>query len=902
MGVKMRNTRLLGVLAIALFVAGCSESHDGPAFYVTPEGPVEVPNDGSAQFCFGSEQAMKAPADVAMQFSKKKILTADFSQYTFKKSKSGFSRCVDLQCLGANGSNTVQITFSVISDDADIAGLEITREMTCLAAEGAQCSEGQIQCQNNTQYKKCEAGKWSQTLSTCGSETPLCAGTQCTKAQCSEGQILCQNDTQYKKCEAGKWSQTLSTCGSDTPLCDQNQCTKAQCSAGQIQCQNDTQYKTCEAGKWSQTLSTCGSGAPLCLGNACTLSQCSADQIQCQNNTQYKTCDGMKWSQTLTTCGPDKPLCLGNACVEAQCSEGEIQCQNDTQYKSCNAMRWSQSLSKCDSETPLCQGNACTEPQCSAGQILCQNDTQYQTCDGMKWSQTLTKCGDALPTCATDRCTVLQCYEGQILCEDDAQYRSCENGFWSQTLSTCGDDTPVCRENQCAAVAVCAPRCADTKIRRCDGDGVLGDPETCGAGKKCVDSNGVGDCVASDVAAIIVSPLELRIYEGTTGEFFLRLDTEPQSDVVIKLVMDSPEGGVEKFWMETEDGTVETDSLTFSPTDWVFTRTVVVRAYRDGLDDGERAFDIRLQVESDDPLYAELTPSPVHVTAVDTESPRQLDTGNTSVRFRAVAANLTSGMNGAWCTSGKNEDSCTGSGIRILKALAPDIIMIQEFRWERSTDTDEIAMQVVHEIVGDGFYVHRGRGTIPNGIISRYPIIDSGAWPSNMVTNRDWDWSIIDMPGAKELLVVSLHLYSSNAKEYPVLAQKLKQKLRDDRDRNLEYFLLIGGDFNRSAIDQADLKPLVDTSVTLPVDQNGKRETSADRSKVLDRVLTDVDLARHEVPVVIAGHSYPNGHVFDTRVYAEKGEIDQVPPALAEDSGALNMQHMAVIRDFEYTP
>ena len=72
------------------------------------------------------------------------------------------------------------------------------------------------------------------------------------------------------------------------------------------------------------------------------------------------------------------------------------------------------------------------------------------------------------------------------------------------------------------------------------------------------------------------------------------------------------------------------------------------------------------------------------------------------------------------------------------------------------------------------------------------------------------------------------------------------------------------------------------------------------------------DLDALETDIVIGSHTYPNGHVIDSRVYgAVKGykcskhsganELGDISPVQAADSGAANMQHMAVIRDIELT-
>ena len=60
-------------------------------------------------------------------------------------------------------------------------------------------------------------------------------------------------------------------------------------------------------------------------------------------------------------------------------------------------------------------------------------------------------------------------------------------------------------------------------------------------------------------------------------------------------------------------------------------------------------------------------------------------------------------------------------------------------------------------------------------------------------------------------------------------------------------------------------------------------------------VFPDADLEAFHVPVEIGGESYPHGLVFDSRVF---GALDAVAPARKADSGAEQMQHLAIVKDF----
>ena len=248
-------------------------------------------------------------------------------------------------------------------------------------------------------------------------------------------------------------------------------------------------------------------------------------------------------------------------------------------------------------------------------------------------------------------------------------------------------------------------------------------------------------------------------------------------------------------------------------------------------------------------------------------------------------------------SSGNGQDYDPGEGIRIFKGLRPDVILIQEFNYLSDSPTD--FRNFVDNAFGTEFQYFRepGNEQIPNGIISRYPIVQAGEWADSNVSNRDFAWARIDIPGDKDLWAVSVHLLTSGTGERNSEATALRnyiQSMVPAAD-----YLVIGGDFNTDSFSESALGTLsavVDTSGR-STDQLNKTGTNASRSKPYDHVLPDPDLSPREIPLAINGHgfTYPNGLVFDSRVFTP---LSAVSPVLAGDSGASGMQHMAVIRDF----
>lgn len=257
-----------------------------------------------------------------------------------------------------------------------------------------------------------------------------------------------------------------------------------------------------------------------------------------------------------------------------------------------------------------------------------------------------------------------------------------------------------------------------------------------------------------------------------------------------------------------------------------------------------------------------------------------------SVRLRVMAANL---------SSGTGQDYDPGHGIRIFQGTDADIVLIQEFNYK--TDSAADLRSFVDTAFGSGFSYYREAGAqIPNGIISRYPIIASGEWDDPQVTNRDFAWARIDVPGPKDLWAVSVHLLTSNASTRNSEASSLVGRIQANIPAG--DYLVIGGDFNTGSRSEAcfsTFSQVVSTASPYPADRNGNTNTNAGRNSPYDHVLVDSDLRQYQTSVVIGSSSFASGLVVDTRVHSPIGDLS---PAVSGDSGASGMQHMGVIKDF----
>lgn len=255
-------------------------------------------------------------------------------------------------------------------------------------------------------------------------------------------------------------------------------------------------------------------------------------------------------------------------------------------------------------------------------------------------------------------------------------------------------------------------------------------------------------------------------------------------------------------------------------------------------------------------------------------------------RLRVMAANT---------TTGTRQSYDPGEGLRIFQGVHPDVALIQEFNYGDNSDT--AIRSFVNTAFGTGFSYYRERGAqIPNGIASRYPILASGSWTDPRVSNRSFAWARIDIPGTPDLWAVSVHLLTSSASNRDLEAKALVAEVQKAVPAG--DYLVIGGDLNSGSRTEACLtsfSAVVSTAAPFPADNLGNTNTSGSRSKPHDWVMPSPNLRSYETAVTIGMHSFPTGLVVDSRVYSP---ITELSPVMTADSGAANMQHMAVVEDF----
>lgn len=260
------------------------------------------------------------------------------------------------------------------------------------------------------------------------------------------------------------------------------------------------------------------------------------------------------------------------------------------------------------------------------------------------------------------------------------------------------------------------------------------------------------------------------------------------------------------------------------------------------------------------------------------------DGGGTNLRI--MSANISSG---ASLSYGPEE------GVRIFKGLAPDVVLIQEFK-TGPTSATEVDTFVTRTFGAPFTYYREPAVEIPNGIISRYPITQSGRWADPQVANRGFAYAKIAVPGAHPLWAVSVHLLTTNGNARAAEATALVAQVRALVPAS--DYVVVGGDLNTNARTEAcitTLSEIVFTNGPFPADRSGNESTNAPRNAAYDWVIPNKDLALLQIPTVLGKTSFAAGVVFDSRVYAP---LTDVAPVESTDSAAPNMQHMPVVRDF----
>lgn len=285
-----------------------------------------------------------------------------------------------------------------------------------------------------------------------------------------------------------------------------------------------------------------------------------------------------------------------------------------------------------------------------------------------------------------------------------------------------------------------------------------------------------------------------------------------------------------------------------------------------------------------------LAPKPIDDTtdgAVVDAGSDAAETASPITHLRIVAANI---------SSGPSVDYAPDETVRLLQGLAPDIALLQEFNVGANAEGDLRGFVTAAFGATFAYYREPAAARIPNAIVSRYPILESGHWVDASVNDRSFVYAKIQVPGPKPLWAVSLHLLTTGGTARNTQAIALVGEVK--RVIPVGDYLVLGGDLNTGSRQENCINTLgeiVDITTPVPDDGAGNDDTNGPRNKPLDWILADTDLAPFQTNTVLGTRSFAAGLVFDSRVYAP---LTDVPPIRVGDSAYQNMQHMPIVKDF----
>jgi endonuclease/exonuclease/phosphatase family metal-dependent hydrolase len=202
--------------------------------------------------------------------------------------------------------------------------------------------------------------------------------------------------------------------------------------------------------------------------------------------------------------------------------------------------------------------------------------------------------------------------------------------------------------------------------------------------------------------------------------------------------------------------------------------------------------------------------------------------------FALMTANLVSGTNIVVDVTPYDEPAN-----RMFQLLRPDVVAIQEW-----TVTNASLRAFVDVNFGTNFHYivepESGTFNMPNGVISRWPIVATGEWTDVEVDNRDFAWATIDLPGPKNLHVVSVH-FKAGSTGPDITTREAEARALTNYLATAGFpasdFLVVAGDLNLTGRVENALAVLTNmvSDATRPADQDGDEDTNRGRSASLRR-------------------------------------------------------------------
>lgn len=237
---------------------------------------------------------------------------------------------------------------------------------------------------------------------------------------------------------------------------------------------------------------------------------------------------------------------------------------------------------------------------------------------------------------------------------------------------------------------------------------------------------------------------------------------------------------------------------------------------------------------------------------------------------------------------------------RIFEGVAPDITAIQEFNVTNNGDYAD-RRDFVDRHFGTNFHYYAESNSLyPNGVISRWPILEAGVWNDPELFDREFVWATIQIPGERLLHVVSVHIKAGSTDDDVARRIQEARALTNYIATTFSpsHFVALCGDFNLTDRSETTLAILTNhfPYTRTPCDQFGYKNTSRNREAPYDWIMPNPLLDAHSVTTRILHIDFPEGAIFDSRLWNPPPS-----PILTNDSVETGIQHMLVVRAFSFS-
>lgn len=248
---------------------------------------------------------------------------------------------------------------------------------------------------------------------------------------------------------------------------------------------------------------------------------------------------------------------------------------------------------------------------------------------------------------------------------------------------------------------------------------------------------------------------------------------------------------------------------------------------------------------------------------------------------------------------------------RIFQGLEPDIVSAQEFSVQ---STYSGVREWVDSAFGTDFYYYFEDAGAANGIISRWTISTAGTWEDvgHESLGRNFAWAVIDIPGEKDLQIVSVHLKAGSTTSDKLIREDQAGQLKDYMQSSFDmqsHYAVLAGDLNAYSRETgsepclAVFSTYLDYNDYIPMDREGNSNTNSTgppRTNPYDWIMPNTLLDDRHITTNV-GQAYTSfqaftaGHVFDTHVFVP---LSAVPPILYDDLYYEGITHRPVSKSY----